>query len=138
MRKTLLITLPALLALGGCSSVSRSFSRTDTNHDGKLSKTEFAEGVAHVAFPKYDTNKDRHVDLAEWQAVEGTSTERKQLFKKRDLNKDGKADFDEALNAARKSDRLAKYFDSVDTSKDGFIDKHEAAAYKKAHGKKSN
>jgi len=132
MRKTLLI-LPAALLLGGCSSLHKKFHAADVSHDGKLSRAEFSDAVAKIAFTKYDTGKNGKVDLAEWQAVEGKDNDKG--FALRDLNHTGKVSLPEAQQVARKNGAFGDLFNKVDTNHDECIDVNEVDAYVKAHPK---
>lgn len=125
--------LPLALVFGACSTMGPHFKQTDVNRDGKLSKQEFTDGVVEAMFPKYDTNGDGIVVLAEWQAAEGKGNN--QFFRDRDLNKDGKVTKAEALKSASKGPRLAALFAEMDANGDGLISVAEVEAYKKANPK---
>lgn len=125
--------LPLALFFGACSTMGPNFKLSDVNSDRKLSKQEFTDGVVEVMFPKYDTNSDGVVVLAEWQAAEGKGNNK--FFADRDLNKDGKVTKAEALKSASKGPRLAAMFAEVDVNADGYITVTEIEAYKKAHPK---
>ena len=131
MHKALLI-LPLALLLGGCSTTAqKNFHRADLNHDGKLSKPEFFDGLAVLIHQKFDANNDGGVTKQEWQAVEGTGNDAG--FKKRDPNHDGKVTLPEARQLVAKDPRFTSLFDEIDTNHDGSIDKAEVAAFKKSH-----
>jgi Ca2+-binding EF-hand superfamily protein len=131
MHKALLI-LPLALLLGGCSTTAqKNFRRADLNHDGKLSRPEFSDGLAVLIFEKFDANKDGAVTIQEWRAVEGTGNDAG--FKKRDPNHDGKITLAEARQLVAKGPRFKWLFEEIDTNHDGSIDKAEVAAFKKSH-----
>ena len=131
MRKALLI-LPLALLLGGCSTTTqKNFRRADLNHDGKLSKPEFSDGLAVLIHQKFDANNDGAVTKQEWQAVEGTGND--SGFKKRDPNHDGKITLPEVRQLVVKAPRFASLFDEIDTNHDGFLDRAEIEAFKKTH-----
>jgi hypothetical protein len=132
MHKSVLL-LPLALFFGACSTMGPNFKNADVNHDRKLSKQEFTDGVVEVMFPKYDTNGDGVVVLAEWQAAEGKGNNK--FFSDRDLNKDGKVTKAEARKSASNGPRLAALFTEVDVNADGYITVTEIEAYKKAHPK---
>lgn len=122
--------------LSGCGSLETKFRRADADHDNKLSREEFSDGVAKLAFKRYDANADSIVTLAEWQAVEGTDSDRK--FTLRDTSHDGKVTATEAQTVARKNGGFSKLFDEVDAYTDSQIDLAEAKAYAKAQPAKKN
>ena len=128
--------LPLALMFGACSTMGPKFKQADVNGDRKLTKQEFTDGVIEVIFPKYDTNNDGVVTLAEWQAAEGKSNNKG--FKARDLNHDGKITKPEAKKAASNGPRLMALFEEIDVNRDGTITITEIEAYKKAHPKPKN
>lgn len=130
MHKSALI-LPLTLLFGACSTMGPKFKLADVNGDRKLTKQEFTDGVVEVIFPKYDTNSDGVVVLAEWQAAEGKSNNKG--FTSRDLSHDGKVTKAEARKAASNGPRLMALFEEIDVNHDGLITVSEVEAYKKAH-----
>ena len=130
MNKCVLV-LPLALLLGGCSTTQKNFRHADVNHDHKLSKQEFSDGLAILIFQTYDANKDVGVTIEEWRVVEGTGNDAG--FKKRDLNHDGKITLAEARQLAAKAPRFTMLFEEVDTNHDGYLEWTEVEAFKKSH-----
>lgn len=128
-----LILPPVALLLGACATTSTraNFRRADVNHDRKLDKPEFTDGIAGIIMEKFDADKDGAVTLQEWRAVEGTKDDKG--FKQRDSNRDGKITLPEARKLAAKGPRFGRLFDELDANQDQAIEWSEVEAYKKAH-----
>lgn len=118
--------------MGGCGYTTRSnFRQADVNHDRKLDKQEFTDGVANLIVEKFDTNKDGAVTIEEWRAVEGTEDDKG--FKQRDPDHDGRVTLAEARQMAAHGQRFGELFEEIDANQDGVIEWSEVMAFKKTH-----
>lgn len=123
---------PLAMLLAACSTTTRThFRRADVNHDSRLDKQEFTDGVANIVMEKFDTDKNGTVSLAEWRTLEGTGNDKG--FKQRDANHDGGITLPETRQMTAKGPRFERLFEEIDANKDGAIEWSEVEAYKKAH-----
>src|SRR4051794_36143665 len=83
----------AMLTLGVCAANKNvhsdrggRFNAADTNHDGKLSRTEASDFLVGEIFDSRDANHDGKLTEKEWA---GGDPGRLASFKKRDANHDG-------------------------------------------------
>jgi hypothetical protein len=102
------------------------FELADTNHDGKLSRSEASDFIAGEVFAARDTNHDGQITKAEWTAADPRDSAG---FKKRDANHDGTMTKAEALAYARAHGMAAKAFAEADKTHDGVLDRAEVEAY---------
>ena len=110
-----------------------AFERVDTNKDGKISREELAQGVAHLR------PRRRPSDLIYMLVEMSDSDEESQrevqrayeILRRLDQNKDGKIDADE-LKAGREhiaNTRVDFLFKQLDANKDGRISREEAKGH---------
>lgn len=97
------------------------FKRLDESHDGRLTVEEAKLPAAF--FERLDTDKDRNLVSAEFQAMPEVPGARQQFeFARADVNHDGKVTRDEGGRSTRER------FESVDTNKDNVITRLELDA----------
>ena len=113
--------LKICLALVALLSTPTVFAKgTDTDGDGKFSKTEVTaqrQKQLDKKFEKFDTNQDGQLTMDEIKGKRGG------IAKKADVNKDGVITKDEAR--MHLSGSIDNYFQKKDMNGDGLIDKDE-------------
>jgi hypothetical protein len=95
------------------------FDRLDANHDGAITKDEFAADVA-ARFAKLDTNKDGKISAEERQAAPGGGM--------------GMRGMTGDVTLADMQARSQTRFDRLDANHDGKIDKEEMSAMRARMG----
>lgn len=126
------------------SPFERDFSKTDTDMNGAISRSE-AEGVKAqllvANFDKIDSNSDGGLSRQEIQAFLQTAMQnamraQQEEFNKRlkaaDKNKNGKLTKKELAAAKDKLPGLEKSFDAIDANSDKSITMEEIVAYARA------
>ncbi len=103
------------------------FDKADADKDGKLSKIEVSDYFVSNIFESRDTNHDQKLTWTEWK-VEGVKVA-KTRFNSYDTNKDGSVTLEEALVYGRKHGVFEEAFVESDTNKDGFVTLVEVQAY---------
>ncbi|OGS83894.1 MAG: hypothetical protein A2061_05080 [Gallionellales bacterium GWA2_59_43] len=123
----------------------RDFSKTDTNQDGAISRSEAEQAKAQlltVNFDKIDANSDGGLGRQEVQGFLQTSIQnamraQQEEFLKRmkaaDKNKNGRLSKKELSSAKDKLPGLEKSFDAIDGNKDKQITMEEIVAYARAN-----
>ncbi|HZV06759.1 MAG TPA: EF-hand domain-containing protein [Gemmataceae bacterium] len=110
-----------------------AFDRVDTNKDGKISREELAQGVAHLR-PRRRPSDVIYmlVEMSEDDQESQREVQRAyEILRRLDRNKDGKIDADE-LKAGREhvaNNRVDFIFKQLDTNKDGRISREEAKGH---------
>jgi Ca2+-binding EF-hand superfamily protein len=110
-----------------------AFDRVDTNKDGKISREELSQGVAHLRPRRRPSDLIYMlVELSEDDQECQREVQRAyEILRRLDRNKDGKIDADE-LKAGREhvaNNRVDFIFKQLDTNKDGRISREEAKGH---------
>lgn len=140
MKTNYLIAL-ALFAAGSTAAwanepyfprAEKAFQRMDANKDGKLTPDEM-KPIADKRLVVADTNGDKAVTIAEFDALLAKRLERRRarMFQLLDADKDGKITEAE-LNAV-----VDNMMASADTDKDGAVTMAEAQAFKRSKWRKA-
>ncbi|MFZ3019881.1 MAG: hypothetical protein WA056_15645 [Gallionella sp.] len=123
----------------------RDFSKTDTDMNGMLSRSEAEHAQAQLLtanFDKIDANSDGGLDRKEIQAflqtaIQNAMRAQQEEFLKRmkaaDKNKNGGLTKKELTSAKDKLPGLEKSFDAIDANKDKQITMEEIVAYARAN-----
>ncbi|MDP2143677.1 MAG: hypothetical protein Q8J80_06040 [Gallionella sp.] len=127
------------------SPFERDFSKTDTDMNGILSRSEAEHAQAQLLtanFDKIDANSDGGLDRKEIQvflqtAMQNAMRAQQEEFLKRlktaDKNKNGKLTKKELSSAKDKLPGLEKSFDAIDANSDKSITMEEIVAYARAN-----
>lgn len=102
------------------------FRKADTNHDGRVSRSEFGYLMLDEAFAIYDKNKNGVVTLKEFVASGGS----KEAFAMIDKNGNGKITIEELKLSKVGVDTMQVRFYEADVNKDGYITFAEALRYR--------
>lgn len=148
----LMIASPLAMATEGAPPASaaetafeRDFSKTDTDMNGTLSRSEAEHAQAQLLtanFDKIDANSDGGLDRKEIQsflqtAMQNAMRAQQEEFLKRlktaDKNKNGKLTKKELTSAKDKLPGLEKNFDVIDGNSDKSITMEEITAYARAN-----
>jgi Ca2+-binding EF-hand superfamily protein len=105
------VVLASIAMLAGAAVVHAKGNPADYNGDGRISREEFRNQAANVAFAA-DKNKDGDIDEAEFKL---TPEQRKAM----DKNGDGKVSVEEFQEGQMAG------FDELDKNGDGFLDANE-------------
>jgi Ca2+-binding EF-hand superfamily protein len=110
-----------------------AFERLDTNKDGKISREELAQGVAHLRPRRRPSDLIYMlVEMSDFNEEGPREVQRAyDILRKLDQNKDGKIDADE-LKAGREhiaNNRVDFLFKQLDANKDGRISREEAKGH---------
>jgi len=118
----LLVPVAAHAQMGG--RMADLFAGADTNHDGRISRAEFA--AARVArFAQLDRNGDGVVSAADFPRAARLPAAKAKIdamVASADANRDGLVSRAEMANAP------TTVFDMADTNHDGYVDQAELAA----------
>ena len=121
----------ASLLFASCATTTSKtpdrFAAADTNHDGKLNRTEVAHYLASQTFESLDANHDGKLTLAEWNPTKNATDTRH--FKAADTNHDGFVTLAEATTYVQKGGVVTRFMRDADTDKDGTVSHEEAKAY---------
>ena len=119
------------------AKVDAQFAAIDTNHDGKLDKSELAaaqlrslQQLIIARFKQLDTNHDGQLSLQEFAAGFPTAQVGQvadKVLQQLDTNRDGKLSADEF-----RAPQLAN-FEKLDANHDGIVTPDEVRAFQKAH-----
>lgn len=122
-------TLSIFTACQTTSGTARDgrFDKADADKDGKLSKAEVSDYFVSRIFEGRDTNHDQKLTWTEWK-VDGVKVA-KTRFSSYDTNQDGSVTFEEALVYGRKHGAFEEAFVEADTNKDGFVTPVEVQVY---------
>jgi hypothetical protein len=123
MMKSIFLPLTALcIALAGLQAKAGQppdrFTKTDTNHDGKLSLDEVNYYLVITIFESRDANHDGKITLQEWVVKGDRSGEKAQekQFRERDANHDGVVTVQEALTYGKKKGMAVIMMQKADTT----------------------
>ncbi len=103
------------------------FTAADTNKDGKLSLDEVNTYHVTKMFNSRDANHDGELTKQEW-AVEGAAAHDRK-FNELDTDHDGIVTLPEALAYGRKDGTAAKIVKAADADHDGQLSREELQAY---------
>jgi Ca2+-binding EF-hand superfamily protein len=124
---SIVLTAMSIAVLGCQTTGSDRFDRTDSNHDGKLSRDEMNTYLVTEVFESRDANHDQRMTEAEW--VVGGDAAQKKEFRQRDANRDGIVTLNEALAYGRTKGTANKLLRESDQDKDGLVSRAEMTAH---------
>lgn len=122
-----IIACGALTALVGCASTD-SFAKLDVNHNGSGSCGEFCAYIKQEVFIRVDSNHDGKVVRTEWQNVNPKVSDAR--FRKADRNGDGAITRTEADAAFDREGSLTRLFAEIDTDANGGLNRAEVSAFR--------
>ncbi len=109
------------------STPDKRFDLADLNHDQCLSRDEISDELVTKVYTARNTNHDGKLTKSEWQ-VPGDEAGNK-MFDRADTNDDGVVTLEEAKAYGRKIGVGNKFYQEADTDGNGCVDRAEARAY---------
>ena len=139
----LLLAAASLVAVTGCMTTAERnehkpaggatsiFEKLDTNGDRKVTYAEFDAGFADAIFATYNLNGTGAITKDEWNQVEKAhQDEAAATFRALDLNHDGKITKEELNTHGKRRDAVVRrLFNAIDKNHDGVLTLEEAQRF---------
>ncbi|MCA1809915.1 MAG: EF-hand domain-containing protein [Kiritimatiellia bacterium] len=113
-------------ALLGCAAPKGGaapslFEQLDRGAAGRLTRSEFAEGMPRVVFDEIDQDGDGKIDLEEWLAASRDEAAARRKFQELDRDGNRRLSFLEFSEAAAERGDFDEMFKAMDHDRDGHL-----------------